>query len=131
VGPTYGESEYRVIDTVKQAVENGSAHQFLYNVQPHNAAEFAVGGPYDFAFDGMWHCAEYFIDGPNQAWALYIDGDEALSFENGPGNYEDSDMPDSFVELRVGWINYQESPPGFVAWIDDIAFDEARVGCIQ
>lgn len=130
VGPTFGESEYRVVDTVKQSAQDGSMHQFLYNVQPQNAGEFATGGPYDFSFDAEWHCAEYFIDGPNQAYALYVDGEEELAFENGAGNYQDSDMPDSFVELRVGWINYQDAPPGFTAWIDDIAFDETRVGCL-
>jgi hypothetical protein len=129
-GPTFGESEYRVVDTVKQAAEDGSMHQFLYNVQPVNAAEFAQGGPYDYSFENEWRCAEYFIDGPNQAYVLYIDGEQALAFENGAGNYEGSDMPDSFDDLRVGWINYQDAPPGFTAWIDDIAFDDERVGCL-
>jgi len=131
-GPRYGASEFRVVDTVKQAVgtpDVGSLHQFLYNVQPENSGEFAREGPYDQAFDDEWHCAEYRIDASNQSYALYIDGEEELSFEDGAGEYDRSDIPESFDELRIGWINYQEAPPGFTAWIDDIAFGSDRIGC--
>lgn len=131
-GPRNGASEYRVVDTVKQAVDTpdvGSLHQFLYNVQPEDSGEFAREGPYDQAFDAEWHCAEYRIDASDQSYALFIDGAEELSFEDGAGEYDRSDIPDSFAELRIGWINYQEAPPGFTAWIDDIAFAEERIGC--
>ena len=131
-GPRYGASEFRVVDTVKQAVDTpdvGSLHQFLYNVQPENSGEFAREGPYDQAFDDEWHCAEYRIDASNQSYALYIDGAEELSFEDGAGEYDRSDIPETFAELKVGWINYQEAPPGFTAWIDDIAFGSERIGC--
>lgn len=131
-GPRNGASEYRVVDTVKQAIDTpdvGSLHQFLYNVQPENSAEFARQGPYDQRFDGEWHCAEYWIDAADQSYALYIDGEEELSFEDGAGEYDRSDIPDGFDALRIGWINYQEAPPGFTAWIDDIAFGNERIGC--
>lgn len=131
-GPLHGPSEFRVVDTVKQAVDTpdvGSQHQFLYNVQPENSGEFARQGPYDQAFDGEWHCAEYYVDASTQRYDLYIDGVEEISFEDGAGNYEDSDIPDMFDELRIGWINYQEAPPGFTAWIDEIAFASERIGC--
>jgi hypothetical protein len=39
-------------------------------------------------------------------------------------------MPDSFQEIKIGWINYQDSPPGFTAWLDDLAVDDERVGCL-
>ena len=74
-------------------------------------------------------CAEYHIQASNQSYALYLDGKEILSFEQGAGNYDDSDIPTAFEELRVGWINYQSAPPGFTAWIDDIAFDDMPIGC--
>lgn len=131
-GPTSGAAEFRVVDTVKQAVDTpdvGSLHQYLYNVQPENSGEFGREGPYDQEFDGVWHCVEYHIDAATQSYALYIDGAPELSFEDGAGEYQGSDIPDSFDELRIGWINYQESPPGFTAWIDDIAFGEERIGC--
>jgi hypothetical protein len=131
-GPLSGPAEYRVVDTVKQAVNTpdiGSRHQFLYNVQPQSSGEFGRGTSYDWTFDGEWHCAEWHIDAAIQSYHFYYDGIEELGFEDGAGNYEDSDIPTSFSEVRVGWINYQEAPPGFVAWIDDIALDEERIGC--
>ena len=128
-GPTRGPAEYRSIDTVKQSAQGGNQHQYLWNVQPQNSGEFGQGGPYDQAFEAEWVCAEYEIDASNQSFALYIEGQEEISFENGAGNYDRSDIPDSFEELRVGWNNYQQAPPGFTAWIDDIAFDDQRIGC--
>jgi hypothetical protein len=131
-GPKNGVSEYRTIDTIKQDKKTrdvGSRHNFIYNVQIVGKSEFGRETNYDYNFDAMWHCAEYHIDAANQSYALYLDSKQILSFEDGAGNYDDSDIPDQFDELRVGWINYQDAPPGFTAWIDDIAFDDARVGC--
>ena len=91
--------------------------------------EFGRGTQYKWYFDGEWHCAEYHIDASNQSYAFYLDGTEELAFENGEGEYSGTDIPDSFDTVRIGWINYQESPPGFTAWIDDVAFDDERIGC--
>jgi hypothetical protein len=132
VGPRNGASEYRVIDTVKQAVDTrdvGSRNNFLYNVQIDGSGEFGRETSYDFTFDSEWHCAEYHIDAANQSYAFYLDGEQELAFEDGAGNTAESDIPDSFEELRVGWINYQAAPPGFTVWMDDIAFDDERIGC--
>lgn len=132
VGPLNGPSEYRFIDTVKQAVDTpdvGSRHNWIYNVQPENVGEWGRETSYDWQFDGEWHCLEYFVDSVNQAFQLFYDGTEALSFSDGPGNYDRTDLPSTFDELRIGWTNYQDAPPGFVAYIDDIAFDSDRIGC--
>jgi hypothetical protein len=130
--PTRGPSEFRTVDTVKQAVDTrdvGSKHQYLYNVQVTGSSEFAREGPYDQEFENVWHCVEYHIDASTQSFALYVDGEEELSFENGAGEYDRSEIPDEFDQLRVGWVNYQSAPPGFTAWIDEIAFDDERIGC--
>jgi hypothetical protein len=135
-GPTTGPQEVRVVDTVKEDKDgfnndgNGSHFQYLYNVQP-NGAEFGKGSDYDWKFDGEWHCAEWHIDGPTQSYDFYIDDQhvEKISIANGPGNYNGSEIPDSFAEVRVGWTNYQSAPPGFTAWIDDVALDNERIGC--
>jgi hypothetical protein len=132
VGPMNGPSEYRVVDTVKQAIDTrdvGSRNSFLYNVQIDGSGEFGRGTNFDFIFDSEWHCAEYHIVAANQSYAFYLDGEQQIAFEDGAGNTADSDIPDSFEELRVGWINYQEAPPGFTVWMDDIAFDDERIGC--
>lgn len=134
VGPNIGAAEYRVVDTVKRAhdfevVEQRNKHQFLYNVQIQGGPEFGEGTHYLWTFEEEWHCAEWHLDSSNQSYALYLDRIEVLSFERGAGNYADAEIPDSFSELRVGWINYQNAPPGFTAWIDDIALDDERIGC--
>ena len=131
-GPTRGPAEYRVVDTVKAAKATrdvGSLHSFIYNVQPQGD-EFGDGTPYKWMFDGEWHCAEWHIDASNQSYQFFLDGKQEFSFENGPGNYDGSDMPPSFGEVKVGWNNYQKVVlPGFTAWIDDVAFDAQRIGC--
>ena len=133
-GPTIGEAEFRVVDTVKRAVdfsvaEQAGKHQFLYNVQIQGGSEFGEGTSYLWSFEDAWHCAEWHLDAANQSYKFLLDGAEAISFERGAGSYADAEIPDSFDELRVGWINYQESPPGFTAWIDDVALDDERIGC--
>jgi hypothetical protein len=131
-GPMNGRSDYRPVDTVKQAKNTpdvGSRHNWIYNVQIIGESEFGRETEYDYTFDGMWHCAEYHIQASNQSFTFYWDGEQKLTFENGAGNYERSDIPDEFDELRVGWNNYQSASPGFTVWIDDIAFDDERIGC--
>ncbi|HYQ46759.1 MAG TPA: hypothetical protein VER11_32540 [Polyangiaceae bacterium] len=131
-GPKNGRSDYRPIDTVKQAKDTkdvGGRHNYIYNVQVIGKQEFGTETSYDFTFDANWHCAEYHIDASNQSYTLYLDGKDVLHFAHGAGNYDGSDIPSQFEELRVGWINYQSAPPGFTAFIDDIAFDDARIGC--
>lgn len=135
-GPTTGIQEVRVVDTVKEDVDgfnndgDGNHFQYLYNVQP-NGPEFGKGSSYDWKFDDQWHCAEWHIDGPTQSYDFYIDDlhVDQISIANGPGNYDGSEIPDSFGEIRIGWINYQQAPPGFTAWIDDVALDDERIGC--
>jgi hypothetical protein len=131
VGPTKGNGDYRVVDTVKNA--DGAMpgkHQFLYNVQP-SGAEFGSGSAYNYSFDGTWHCAEWHIDNPTQSYHFYYDGTEVTSIakNNGAGMYNGTDIPPVFTQLKVGWNNYQSAAPGFVAWIDEVAVDANRIGC--
>jgi hypothetical protein len=127
MGPVNGNEEVRVVDTVKDANDK---HQFLYNVQP-SGAEFAKGSAYNWTFDGNWHCAEWHIDAPTQTYTFYYDGVEvtSIAIHNGAGNYDGSDIPSAFTDLRIGWNNYQSAPPGFVAYIDEVALDVNRIGC--
>ena len=64
-----------MVDTVKMAAPT-STHQFLYNVQITGSSEFGKEGPYNWMFDGKWHCAEWFVDGANQAYQFYFEGTE-------------------------------------------------------
>ena len=137
-GPTTGPQEVRVVDTVKEDKDgwnndgNGSHIQYLYNVQP-NGAEFGKGSDYDWMFDGAWHCAEWHIDGPTQSYDFWIDDQhvDKMTIANGTGNYSGSEIPNAFSEVRIGWTNYQSAPPGFTAWVDDVALDDERIGCLK
>jgi hypothetical protein len=133
-GPGIGPSTFRVVDTVKMAAPT-STHQFLYNVQITGSSEFGKQGPYNWMFDGNWHCAEWFVDGANQAFQFYFEGAEVtqMRIQNGAGNYGSgsnrSHLPMMFTDFRVGFITYQNAPPGFTAWVDEVAIDAARIGC--
>ena len=127
-GPGIGASTFRVADTVKMAAPT-STHQFLFNVQITGDREFGKGGPYNWSFDGNWHCAEWFVDGANQAYQFYFDGTEVtqIRIQNGAANYgsgsNETHLPMMFNDFRVGWTTYQNAPPGFTAWIDEVAID--------
>jgi hypothetical protein len=133
-GPDIGPSTFRVVDTVKMAAPT-STHQFLYNVQITGSSEFGKQGPYNWMFDGNWHCAEWFVDGANQAYQFYFEGAEVtqMRIQNGAGNYGSgsnrSHLPMMFTDFRVGFITYQNAPPGFTAWVDEVAIDTSRIGC--
>lgn len=135
--PDMDNLEVRVVDTVKESKQgfnndgNGSHFQVLYNVQPQSRAEFAHGSSYDWKFDDAWHCAEWYLDSAQQAYRFFFDGQEvnAVAFMNGAANYNNSEIPSVFREIRLGWNNYQAAPPGFTAWIDDFAMATQRVGC--
>jgi hypothetical protein len=133
-GPDIGPSTFRVVDTVKMAAPT-STHQFLYNVQITGGSEFGKQGPYNWMFDGNWHCAEWFVDGANQAYQFYFEGTEVtqMRIQNGAGNYGSgsnrSHLPMMFSDFRVGFITYQNAPPGFTAWVDEVAVDTNRIGC--
>jgi hypothetical protein len=128
--------EMRVVDTVKQSSTQpdvANRHQFLYNVQRVGQNEFGQEGPYDWMFEAQWHCVEWYVSSADQAFRFFFDGDEVeqMAFENGAGNYDNSEIPSTFDQLKIGWVNYQEAEPGFVAWIDDVAIAEQRVTCAE
>lgn len=132
VGPNIGEAEYRYFDSIKasstgQGIENRL--QFIFNVQP-SGPEFARGtGWIERYYEDVWHCAEWHVDAADQSYAFYYDGEELFSFVNGPGNFTESEIPDSYSMIALGWTNYQTAPPGFTAWYDDFAIDDERIGC--
>ena len=50
-----------------------------------------------------------------------------IRIQNGAGNYGSGSnrthLPMMFTDFRVGWITYQNAPPGFTAWVDEVAID--------
>ena len=53
-----------------------------------------------------------------------------MRIQNGAGNYGSgsnrTSLPMMFNDFRVGWTTYQTAPPGFTAWIDEVAIDSQR-----
>ncbi len=132
VGPNIGEAEYRYFDSIKAPFDGQGVEdrlQFIFNVQPQGP-EFARGtGWIERYYEDVWHCAEWHVDAADQSYAFYYDGEELFSFVNGAGNYEESEIPDSYSIITLGWTNYQTAAPGFTAWYDDFAIDDERIGC--
>ena len=81
-GPGIGASTFRVADTVKMAAPT-STHQFLFNVQITGGSEFGKGSPYNWSFDGNWHCVEWFVDGANQKYQFFYEGTEVTQIRPG------------------------------------------------
>jgi hypothetical protein len=100
-----------------------------------------------------WYCIELFIDGTvkgNERW--WIDGAEAQYYTPQAGvccaatnpTTPESVLIPQFKSITVGWTPYQglglmlpdqnkivDNRVLNDAWIDDVAFDTKRVGCIQ
>lgn len=84
-------------------------------------------------------------DGETREDGGAIDGG-ALPLDGG-GTHGDADMPidggtsddggvdpndrgcGSFDRIKIGWINFQNAPPGFTAWLDDFGVANERIGC--
>ena len=122
-----GDEEVRVVDTVQDP--NGK-HQWIYNVQP-SGQEFGTGSSNNYKYDSAWHCAEWHIAAADQSYHFWIDGTEVTQIAkmNGAGNLVGTGIPAMFTSIEVGWYNYQSAPPGFVAWIDEVAIAQTRIGC--
>ncbi|HEX4404617.1 MAG TPA: hypothetical protein VH560_07305 [Polyangia bacterium] len=117
---------------------------------PNNAERPLRSMPY---LVDQWYCVEMFIDGTvkgNEKW--WIDGTEAKYYTPQAGvccAAMDPTTPESvlipqFKSITVGWTPYAglglqlpdqnkivDSRVLNDAWIDDVAFDTQRIGCIQ
>jgi hypothetical protein len=126
--PLGGRAEYRVVGEVENSQ---GKFQFLWNVQPQGRGEFGRGSSYAYSFDGTWQCAEWNLDADNQGFHLFLGGKEItqIAVRNGAGNYRGSEIPTTFSSITVGWADYQNAAPGFVAWFDELAVDSKRIGC--
>ena len=113
-------SESRVVDTV---VDPQGKHQFLFNVPDDTCC---AGSSYDYAYEGGWHCAEWYVDGATESFRFFADGSEVqdISFMGAAGAH----IAD-FTSIIVGWINYQSPTTPNEGWFDDLALDDQRIGC--
>jgi hypothetical protein len=112
--------ESRLVDTV---VDPNGAHQFLFNVPDDSCC---AGSSYDYAYEGGWHCAEWYVDGATQSFQFFYDGEEVADIAL---TGEDGAHIDLFESIIVGWINYQSPSVPNEGWFDDLAIDDERIGC--
>jgi hypothetical protein len=82
---------------------------------------------------GKWICIEWMHAGNINETRFYWDGVEHPSLHttssmNG-GNGNPYTLP-TFTNVWVGWQEYQATNENFEMWIDEVAIDTARIGCV-
>jgi hypothetical protein len=81
----------------------------------------------------QWLCIEWLHDGAANETRFYWDATEHPSLHTTAsmhgGNTNPYDLP-MFTNVWVGWDEYQPSTETFEMWIDEIAIDKERIGCV-
>lgn len=81
-----------------------------------------------------WVCLEWLHQGSTNVTRFFVDGEEhpslATTAQEHGGNRADYVLP-QFQSLWVGWWQYQADPKPFEVWIDEVAFDDERIGCVE
>jgi hypothetical protein len=82
---------------------------------------------------GKWICIEWMHKGDTNETRFYWDATEHPSLYTSAtlhgGNTNAYDLPD-FTNVWVGWQEYQTSTEPFEMWVDEIAIDKERIGCV-
>jgi hypothetical protein len=85
-----------------------------------------------------WLCVEWLHDWENDVTRFYLDGDEhpSLATTADVEHLGNADVPYEIPELGSVWVgfwNYNQgkpvTPSEFDVWIDEVAFDDERIGC--
>ena len=83
-----------------------------------------------------WVCIEWMHDGANDETRFWWDADEHLSLATTAtmhgGNQGANYVMPEFESVWVGWWLYQTgpNPDHYDVWIDEVAIDAIRIGCI-
>jgi hypothetical protein len=82
---------------------------------------------------GQWLCIEWLHKGDTNETRFYWDGIEHPSLHTTAsmhgGNTNPYILP-QFTSVWMGWQEYQTATEPFELWIDEIAIDKARIGCV-
>lgn len=82
---------------------------------------------------GEWMCVEWQHDSANDTTRVWWDGVEhpslATSATHHGGNTNPFAIPD-ITAAWFGWQEYQTSTQEFELWIDELAIDSQRIGCV-
>ncbi len=81
----------------------------------------------------QWLCIEWLHKGDTNETRFYWDGVEHPSLSTSAtmhgGNANPFLLP-QFTNVWIGWQEYQTTTESFELWIDEIAIDSARIGCV-
>lgn len=81
---------------------------------------------------GDWHCTEFYYDATSDEAVMWYDGQERVRFTGtvtaGQHQGRMADLP-SFDGINLGWTTYQNIDRSFTVYIDEVALDDARIGC--
>jgi hypothetical protein len=81
----------------------------------------------------QWICIEWMHNGSTNETRLWWDGTEHPSLYTSStvhgGNTNPYTLP-KFTNVWLGWQEYQTSTEVFELWLDEIAIDTARIGCV-
>lgn len=116
--------ESRVVDTV---IGSAGSHQFLYNLPDDSCC---AGSSYDYtSYDDAWHCAEWHVDASTQSFEYWFDGTEVTDLRFSYGAGDTRARMEAFAGIALGWRNYQRPDTAYESYFDDLAIDDARIGC--
>jgi len=82
-----------------------------------------------------WLCIEWMHDGAANETAFYWDATEHASLhttaDSHGGDQSHPYVMPTFTNAWVGWQEYQTSTLPFEMWVDEIAIDPERIGCVM
>ena len=82
---------------------------------------------------GKWVCIEWMHSGATNETRFFWDGAEHPSLYTSAtkhgGNTNPYILP-QFTNVWIGWQEYQPTDESFELWVDEVAIDTARVGCV-
>src|SRR4051812_13598473 len=84
---------------------------------------------------GQWLCIEWMHDGAHNQTRFWWDAVEHSSLGTVPstahqGNATVPFTLPTFTNVWLGWYEYQPTTEPFELWLDEIAIDGARIGCV-
>ena len=83
---------------------------------------------------GQWLCIEWMHKGDTSETQFWWDGDAApVALDHGHACTAATPIRiclPQFNQVWVGWQEYQTSSEVFELWIDEIAIDSRRIGCV-
>ena len=84
---------------------------------------------------GQWMCIEWMHKGDTNETRFWWDGVEHPSLYTMPstphgGNPNEPYILPQFTSVWLGWQEYQTTTEPFELWLDEIAIDKDRIGCV-